>query len=171
MMAKRKTAKRTRYTDEFRANAVAAAISAGYPSVKGALSRVAGQFGVSHQVLRDWILANHNPAPQELLLEKKKELRDLFLDEIYLAADILPNKRGNASYSQLVIAIATMFDKIRLIDGMPTVIMSAMPELTLLADFLNENNIEMSTAIRDWRERLQARKVAINVSDREVKDA
>lgn len=170
-MAKRKPAKRTRYTDEFRANAVAAAISAGYPSVKGALSRVAGQFGVSHQVLRDWILANHNPAPQELLQEKKKELRDLFLDEIYLAADILPSKRGNASYSQLVIAIATMFDKIRLIDNMPTVIMSAMPELTLLAEFLTEQHIELSPAIREWREKLQAKAAAKSTQPGKVKDA
>lgn len=170
-MPKRKTAKRTRYTDEFRASAVAAAIAAGYPSVKGALSRVAGQLEVSHQLLRNWCTSQQNPPPQNLLQQKKQDLRDLFMDEIYNAAGVLPSKRGNASYSQLVLAIATMYDKVRLIDNMPTVIVSAMPELTELANFFAENNIEMSTAIREWRERLEARKAAKSTEQVQVNHA
>lgn len=174
-MAKRTNKKRQNYTDEFRATAVAAAIAAGYPSIKGALSRTAGQLKVSHQLLRNWCTSHQNPPPQNLLQLKKQDLRVLFMDEIYNAAGVLPSKRNNASYSQLVLAIATMYDKVRLIDNMPTVIISALPELTELADFLTEQGIEMSSAIREWRQKLEAKreakKVATNTSDQEVKDA
>jgi hypothetical protein len=61
-----------------------------------------------------------------------------------------------------VIAAATAVDKMRLLRDLPTEIIGATAELTELAIFFRENNIEMSTAIRDWRERLQARKAAID---------
>lgn len=169
MATKRKTtAKRTRYTDEFRATAVASAIAAGYPSVKGALSHAAASLGIAHQLLRNWITSQQNPPPQEMLQEKKQDLRDLFMDEIYAAAGLFGSKRGNASYSQLVLAIATMYDKVRLIDNMPTVIIAAMGELTETADFLTAENIEMSSAVRAWREQLQARKAATKIKQEGV---
>ena len=57
-------------------------------------------------------------------------------------------------------AAAIAIDKMRLLRDLPTEIIGSARELTELAAFFRENNIEMSTAIREWRERLQARKSA-----------
>ncbi len=132
-MATKRTAKRTRYTDEFRATAVASAIAAGYPSVKGALSHAAADMGIAHQLLRNWVTSQQNPPPQDMLQAKKKELRDLFLDEIYEAAGLFGSKRKDASYSQLVVASATLYDKIRLIDNLPTEIIGVTIQFAELA--------------------------------------
>ncbi len=62
-------------------------------------------------------------------------------------------------------AAAIAIDKMRLLRDLPTEIIGAASELTELATFFRENNIEMSSAIREWRERLQARKAAQQVSN------
>lgn len=126
-------AKRTTYTDEYRAKAVAAAIANGYPSVKGALSRTAASLGIAHQLLRGWIVAEHNAPPQQVLQAKKLDLRELFMNEIYDAAGKWQAKRDNASYSQLVIAVATLYDKVRLIDNLPTEIIGVTTEFLVSA--------------------------------------
>lgn len=158
-------ARHKRYTDEFRATAVAAAIAAGYPSIKGALSRVAREQGIAHQILRDWILATNNPPPQKLLQEKRKNLRDLFLDEVYEAAGILPQKRGSATYSQLATAMGIFFDKVRLLDNLPTEIFGASDDLTAIVTMFRESGVEFSAGVRDWRAKLEARKAAQAVSN------
>lgn len=149
-MATKRKATHKRYTDEFRATSVAAAIANGYPSIKGALSRTAAMLGIPHQLLRNWIVGQQNPPPQDLLQVKKKDLRDLFMDEIYEAAGNMPGKRGAASYSQLVLAVATLYDKVRLIDNLPTIILGNTAVLTELADFLTAHNQDFGEAQRQF---------------------
>ncbi len=136
MTAKRTAPKRgpggqrhTRYTDDFRATAVAAAIAAGYPSIKGALLHTAQALKISHQLLRNWITAQQNPPPQELLQVKKADLRSLMQSEVVAILGAMPTKRGDATYSQLATAYGILFDKIRLLDGLPTEILGMLPEL------------------------------------------
>jgi len=56
--------------------------------------------------------------------------------------------------------MTSMVKLLQLVDGLPTEIIGAASELTELANFFRESGIEMSSAIREWRERLQARKAA-----------
>lgn len=57
-------------------------------------------------------------------------------------------------------AAGIAIDKMRLLRDLPTEIIGAAPELTELANFFREEGIEMSSAIRKWRERLQAKKAS-----------
>ena len=149
-MATKGTGKHRTYTDEFRASAVAAAIANGYPSVKGALSRTAASVGIPHQLLRNWITAEHNAPPQEILRGKKLDLRELFMNEIYDAAGEWQGKRKAASYSQLVIAVATLYDKVRLIDNLPSIILGNTEVLTELAEFLAARDQDFGEAQRQF---------------------
>lgn len=54
--------------------------------------------------------------------------------------------------------MAEMAKLMQLLQGMPTEITASISELTELALFFREENIEMSSAIRDWRQRLKAKK-------------
>lgn len=145
--------KRQRFTDEFRANAVAAAIAAGYPQSKGALSRTARQLEISHQVLRGWITHQNNPPPQKLLQEKKADLKTLFMNEIYEILNIMPDKRDRAAYSQLGIVLGTLYDKTRLMDGLPTEIVSILPGLI---DEMEHAGINVTEAFEQMKAKLKA---------------
>lgn len=126
--------KQTRYTDDFRAKAVAAAIAAGYPKTKGALTRVAGELGISHQVLRLWVVGSQNPPPQALLQEKKVELRDLIQKELADIMARIPEKRNEATYRELGTVFGIMFDKLQLINELPTVIIGSAAQLKKIAE-------------------------------------
>jgi hypothetical protein len=53
-----------------------------------------------------------------------------------------------------------MLKLMQLVDGLPTEIIGAASELTELANFLREEGLELSPAIRQWREQLQAKRDA-----------
>lgn len=121
--------KRRRYTDEFRAKAVATAIAEGYPQKKGALSQAARQLGIKHQLLRNWVIGSQNPPPQEMLHEKRVELRDLLQAEMESIMESMQMKRATASYNALGLVFGILFDKARLMDDLPTQIVAVIPEL------------------------------------------
>lgn len=56
--------------------------------------------------------------------------------------------------------MASMVKLLQLVDGLPTEIVGAASELTELVAFLREEGIELSPAIKAWREQLKARKEA-----------
>lgn len=157
--------KQTRFTDEFRAKAVAAAIAAGYPSKKGALSRVAGELGISHQVLRLWVVGTQNPPPQELLQEKKVELRDLIQAELNTIMQTFPNKRGDASYRELGTVFGVLFDKLQLIDELPTVVIGLSAKLKKIAALAEALNMPMELLTDNLITELEAEKAAANEGD------
>ena len=160
-MPKRKQpTKRPTYTDAFRATAVAALVSEGYPEREGALTKVAKSLNIPLMTLSRWASGASNPPPNNIVNDKKADMAVLIENEMYAIIEAMPGKRGSASYAQMSIVFGTLFDKLRLLRNLPTEIISAAPELTELAMFFRENGIEFSPAVREWREKLEARKAA-----------
>lgn len=109
-----------RYSDEARAEAVALLQAEGYPDRKGALSTISSQLGIPHTTLRRWFNETSNPPPNKIVQEKRRDLADLFRDEIYAILGVIPGKRDEAGYRELITAMGIMFDKLRLIQGEST---------------------------------------------------
>ncbi len=127
-MKKAKRIKPT-YDDQFRASAVVMLRSQGYPEMAGALSIVAKHLKVPASTLSRWYKGTSNPPPSNIVNTKKKDLRTLYLDEIYEIMNVLPDKREDASYGTLASAQGIFFDKIRLLDNLPTEIVGVLPDL------------------------------------------
>lgn len=94
-------------------------------------------------------------AVAQKLDEKLEAAAHLFVDHA-VKPDTLEKLGGQQAMTSAAIAI----DKMRLLRDLPTEIIGAAPELTELANFFREEGIEMSSAIRKWRERLQAKKAS-----------
>lgn len=121
--------KKPTYDDQFRSSAVLMLQSQGYPEMDGALSIVAKYLKVPASTLSRWFKGTSNPPPSNIVNTKKEDLRSLYLDEIYAIMRVLPDKRDEASYGTLATAQGIFFDKIRLLDGLPTEIVQLMPAL------------------------------------------
>ena len=113
-------AKRPKYEDKFRANAVVLLEAAGYPNKEGALATTARRLGVPAPTLSRWARQKNNPPPNELVTEKKGELIDLIRDEIREAVGAMDNVRVDASYKELATAVGIFIDKLQLLTGEPT---------------------------------------------------
>lgn len=111
---------RRRYDDKFRASAVVMLEAAGYPNKKGALDQVAKRLGVPHPTLHRWMNEKNNPAPFELVQEKRVELKDLLQAEIEAALGEMPSARIEASYRDLGTVLGILIDKKQLLEGKPT---------------------------------------------------
>lgn len=157
--------KQTRFTDEFRANAVALAIAGGYPQTKGALSRVAKELGISHQVLRNWVIEKQNPPPQELLQEKKVELRDLIQKELADIMARIPEKRNEATYRELGTVFGIMFDKLQLLDELPTVIIGSAAQLKKIAELAEALGMGVDSLLDSIVKELEAEKADADDDD------
>ena len=94
--------------------------AAGYPDKPGALSQVAAKCGISHQLLSNWARAAHNPPPQEVLQEKRLELKDMLKAEIDGALAAMPMARVDATYRDLGTVAAILIDKLQLLEGKAT---------------------------------------------------
>lgn len=111
---------RRRYTDEFRANAVLMLEAAGYPGTLGALARVSRHLEVPHQTLRRWFHKMQNPAPSDLVHEKRFDLLAAIKREIASAFSEMDAAREEAGYKDLTTAAAILIDKLQLLSGEPT---------------------------------------------------
>lgn len=114
------TRQRRRYDDKFRASAVVMLEAAGYPDKEGALMTVARHLGMPHPTLHRWFTGKNNPAPSDVVQEKRLELRELLENELRAIFAEMPNARGVAGYRDLGIVAGVLFDKKQLIDGKPT---------------------------------------------------
>jgi transposase-like protein len=112
--------KRKRYDDKFRANAVLLLEAAGYPDKIGALTQVSNNLKVPKRTLSRWYNKEQNPPPDNLVTEKKAELKDLLKREIEGALGDMPNARQDASYRDLGTVTGILIDKLQLLTGKPT---------------------------------------------------
>ncbi len=117
------------YDDQFRASAVCMLQSQGYPENAGALSIVARHLKLPGRTLRRWFNGENNPPPDNLVQGKKEDLKTLFINEIYEILKVLPDHREDATYQQLTTSLAIFFDKVRLLEGLPTEIVGVLPPL------------------------------------------
>ena len=109
-----------RYDDKFRAGAVVTLQANGYPEKQGALMRVAKELGVPHTTLRRWYTAESNPPPNEIVQEKKEELKDLFEIEMRAIFVEMGKSRQDANYRDLGTVLGIIADKHQLLTGKPT---------------------------------------------------
>lgn len=112
--------RRRRYDDKFRANSVVTLEAAGYPDRDGALTMVANHLGIPRETLRRWAIEKNNPAPPELVTEKKAELIDLYESELRSIFGEMPNARVSATYKDLGTVAGILTDKLQLLSGKPT---------------------------------------------------
>ena len=108
------------YTDEERAEAVAALIVAGYPDKVGSLTTVSNEFGIPHRTLSRWFRKQSNPPPGEIVAQKKEALSDRLeslIDQILLK---LPAKLDEAPASTLLTGLGIAIDKYQLVRGEAT---------------------------------------------------
>jgi len=111
---------RKRYDDKFRASAVVMLEAAGWPNEKGALARVSRHLGVPSPTLSRWAREKNNPAPNEVVTEKKGDLVALLKAEAEAIFGDMPNARKDASYRDLAVALGIVLDKHQLLSGGPT---------------------------------------------------
>lgn len=115
-------AKRKRYDDKFRASAVIMLEAQGYPNVEGALMKVAEYLNVPHPTLHRWYHEKQNPAPSELVQEKRIDFTQAIRAEIQGVLGDMPNARQDAGYKDLTTALGILIDKLQLLEGKPTAI-------------------------------------------------
>lgn len=126
-MVERRKRKRPSYDDKFRASAVVMLKSQGYPEMKGALAFVAKHLKVPAMTLSRWFHAANNPPPHELVTEKAFDMRAAIQAELQAIVKTMPTARADATYSQLGTVWGILFDKARLLDGLPTEIKQILP--------------------------------------------
>jgi hypothetical protein len=106
---------RRRYSDDERANALAALAANG-----GNVERTARQIGVPHKTLDNWSKGACHPAVAELGNRKKGSLSDAFEDVAWKLLGVAGTKADKLNAKDAVIAAATAVDKMRLLRDEPT---------------------------------------------------
>ena len=109
-----------RYSDDFRAGAVLMAEADGWPTNKGAMSRVAARLGVNERTLRRWATGESNPPPDKNVRAKKLDLEKVIRKELASAFEEMGRARQDASYRDLGTVVGILFDKLQLLSGEPT---------------------------------------------------
>ena len=124
MARKTRANRQTRYTDDFRASAVLMLEAAGYDgnggSKKGALSEVSRHLNVPATTLRRWFMGMQNPAPDQLVNEKRLDLVDAIRNELGAIFNEMQHAREGASYRDLSTAVGILTDKLQILTGGPT---------------------------------------------------
>jgi transposase-like protein len=135
------TKTRIRYTDEHRATLVAMLEMEGYPQVASALRKVATYAQIQPNVLRRWFVKKQNPPPNKLVVRKKKELAELFEDvaHTYLNRALDEDAISATAGQSAVIAAATATDKMRLLRGLPTEIVSLIPDVVTAIESMGQS--------------------------------
>lgn len=106
---------RRRYSDEYRANALAA-LSAN----EGNIERTARQLGIPAKTLENWAKGTNHPEAAELGERKKPELADALEEVARKLADAMPGKVADAGLRDTAIALGIAVDKMRLLREAPT---------------------------------------------------
>lgn len=121
---------RKRYTDEERAGLVVMLQGEGYPETLGALSKVATYSGVPKRTLRRWFKGTNGQPPDKVVRLKKEDLADKFENIAYVmldhagGTDVIEEMKGKDA----VMSAAIATDKMRLLRGLPTEIVSIIPD-------------------------------------------
>lgn len=112
--------KRQRYTDQFRAAAIVALTTAGYPDREGSLIQVSRDLDVPSATLHRWFHSKSNPPPSEIVIYQKRELHEILRDLAYKIAESIPNAMEGANIQQLSTSLGIVIDKMQLLDKQPT---------------------------------------------------
>ncbi len=131
----------SKYSDKFKASAVVTLQGAGYPDNPHKLKEVARSLNVHHRTLRRWF-NNDTGAPSDNIVTQEKrdmseELRKLFFKLIdhALDEDVITEMSGQ----QAVTSMGIVFDKMRLLMGLPTQIVGIMPDVVAALERAGED--------------------------------
>lgn len=86
-------------------------------------------------------------------------LRQRLISEIHAALELLPEKRGEATYRQLVMSLTALFDKVQALDNLPPVVLEVAPtlhEIVALCDQQGWDFTEMIARMLTELRRLEA---------------
>lgn len=106
---------RRHYSDETRAAALAVLKANG-----GNVARTARETDVPEATLREWRQAPDRAAPTEVRAQKEADLADLYEAEIRAVFEAAGMKRGDASWSALMVGLGILTEKHQLVRGEPT---------------------------------------------------
>ncbi len=159
MAARQTKRKRPRYDDKFRASAVVMLKSQGYPATEGALTFVAKHLKVPAMTLSRWFRAAQNPPPNELVTEKEFDMRTAIQAEMQAIVKAFPNARADAPYRELGTVYGILFDKARLLDGLPTAIVAVLPELV---QALEDIDLDAADVFNSMLAKAKAQREAMN---------
>ena len=120
-----------KYDDKFKASAVITLQAAGYPDNPYKLEEIAKKIGVSSRTLRRWYNNEVGAPPADVVRQEKRDmaddLRKLFFKLIDHAMD--DDTISEMTGQQAVTSMGIVFDKMRLLLGLPTQIVGIMPDL------------------------------------------
>jgi transposase-like protein len=106
---------RRRYTDDDRANALAALAANG-----GNVKRTAEQLGIPLQTLHSWASGARHPEASTSAEPKKGPMADRLEEIAWQLLEAIPGKIANAPLSQVATGMGIAIDKARLLRGEPT---------------------------------------------------
>jgi hypothetical protein len=136
-------AARRRYSDEERANALAALAANG-----GNVDRTARQLGIPAKTLENWAKGDRHPESAEMGERKSGSMADALEGVAWKLLDALPGKVEKASLSHTATAMGIAIDKCRLLRGEPTAI--NRQEMDDLSDAeLDERIRDLEAKLRD----------------------
>jgi hypothetical protein len=134
---------RRRYSDDDRANALAALAANG-----GNVERTATQLGIPQSTLRHWVDGDRHPEALQMGEQKKGPLADtLEVVAFALAGDLAdPARRAGAKVPDLALALAIVIDKMRLLREQATSLTGTLSDVeraarlrALVEEFRREN--------------------------------
>jgi transposase-like protein len=108
-------ARQRRYSDDDRANALAALAANG-----GSVPITAARLGIPYRTLKQWADGHRHPESAQLSNEKKGALADALRGIAWLALDLLPDKLTKATAKDTATTLGIALDKAQLLDGDPT---------------------------------------------------
>jgi hypothetical protein len=117
---------------------------------KGNISRTAKETGIHFNTLRKW-RDSTDPILVQKHAQEERNLSDLFEAEIYGIMQSLPLKRGEASYSQLAGGLTALFDRWKVLNGLPPEIAELIPHLVSAS---KAANIDLGQLLRSTLQRL-----------------
>lgn len=123
---------RRRYSDEERANALAALAANG-----GNVEKTARELTIPETTLRQWANGHCHPEATQLSERKKGPLSDHLETVAYaLAGDLSdPERRKNAKFSEVAVAFGIVVDKMQVLRGQPSSISETLSDHERVARF------------------------------------
>lgn len=164
---------RAHYTIEQKAAALALLDANG-----GAVKTAARELGIPVSTLRRWqngqAIGDHGnrkrptvidaagiqgggaiKTAEDLRTQKREELGALIGNEMHAILSRMGNVRDDANYRELATAFGIMFDKKRLLDGLPTEIVGYMPVVVKLHDVLTSAGMNPADVFERMIQRIQ----------------
>ena len=137
--AKAKTKTYRRYSDDQRANALAALAANG-----GNIKRTSRDLGIPQQTLREWSKGLCHPAVTELRDQKKGTLAQGLEEMAWKLIGVVPEALKDCNIQQLATALGITIDKMQLLRNKPTEITrtEGQDDLSTLTDDELERRLE-----------------------------